>query len=175
MIPMDNRKAARSQPLPPQEVEHLNSLKQDDLIPRVYHLYQAGWALQAIGEALSPKRPRSTIRSWVLRYQLPTDRDLTDAPIPLVPTPTEKAPPKGTKKRRADSPGLLPDETELIQSLAPLARTFRSRMSSTSAAAVANDRLTAICIRLYNNGVSIKELAHAAGVTYRAMYKRVKL
>lgn len=174
MFVMDNRKSARSQPLPPHEVERLNALTQDELVERVYHLYQAGWALQAIGDALQPRRPRSTVRSWVLRYQLPTERDLVDAPIDI-PTPTPKAPPKGTKKRRADAPGLLPDETELIQSLAPLARTYRSRMSSTSAAAVANDRLTAVCIRLYNNGVSIKELAHAAGVTYRAMYKRVKL
>ncbi len=169
-----DRKAARNQPLPPQEVEHLNSLTQDELIPRVYHLYQAGWSLGSIGDALLPKRQRSTVRSWVLRYQLPTNRDLTDAPIDL-PTPAEKAPPKGNKKRRPDSPGLLPDELEIIQSLAPLARTYRSRMSSTSAASVANDRLTAICIRLYTNGVSIKELAAAAGVTYRAMYKRIKL
>jgi DNA-binding Xre family transcriptional regulator len=48
-------------------------------------------------------------------------------------------------------------------------------MATTAAQAVANDRLTGICITLYQNGVSIKELAEAAGVTYRAMYKRIKL
>jgi DNA-binding Xre family transcriptional regulator len=48
-------------------------------------------------------------------------------------------------------------------------------MATTAAQAVANDRLTGICITLYKNGVSIKELAEAAGVTYRAMYKRIKL
>jgi DNA-binding Xre family transcriptional regulator len=48
-------------------------------------------------------------------------------------------------------------------------------MANTTAAAVANDRLSGICITLYQKGVSIKDLAAVAGVTYRAMYKRVKL
>jgi hypothetical protein len=47
-------------------------------------------------------------------------------------------------------------------------------MSSSAAATVANDQLTAICIRLHANGVPINELARAANVTYRAMYKRIK-
>jgi lambda repressor-like predicted transcriptional regulator len=47
-------------------------------------------------------------------------------------------------------------------------------MASGAAATVANDQLTAICLRLHANGVSIRELAQAAGVTYRAMYKRLK-
>jgi DNA-binding Xre family transcriptional regulator len=48
-------------------------------------------------------------------------------------------------------------------------------MASTSAPAVANSRLTELCKKLYDNKVSIRELAEAAGVTYRAMYKRVIL
>jgi hypothetical protein len=64
---------------------------------------------------------------------------------------------------------------EEIKSLAPLARGFRAKMASTSAAAVANARLTSLCTKLYENGVGIKEIAEAAGVTYRAMYKRIKL
>jgi hypothetical protein len=67
------------------------------------------------------------------------------------------------------------DVFEEIQSLAPLARTYRAKMTQTSAAAVANRRLTDICSKLHESGVSIKELAAAAGVTYRAMYKRIKL
>jgi lambda repressor-like predicted transcriptional regulator len=35
--------------------------------------------------------------------------------------------------------------------------------------------LTDICTKLHENGVGIRELAEAAGVTYRAMYKRIKL
>jgi hypothetical protein len=48
-------------------------------------------------------------------------------------------------------------------------------MTKTSAHAVANDRLTNLCRHLYAKGVGITALAEAAGVTYRAMYKRVKL
>jgi hypothetical protein len=166
-----NRRSARSQPLPLEEAAHLNSLSKDSLITRVHELYHQGWTLQAIGDALIPPRPRSTVRSWLLRFTSPTERDLTDAPIPA---PTYKTHPDGYQKRRPVSPGILPDELELIQSIAPLARTYRAKMSVNSSARVANDQLTAICIRLNLSGVSVRELAQAAGVTYRAMSKRLK-
>lgn len=166
-----NRRSARNQPLPPEEAAHLNSLSKDALITRVHELYHQGWTLQAIGDALIPPRPRSTVRSWLLRFQTPAERDLTDAPIPA---PTYKTHPDGYQKRRPQSPGILPDELELIQELAPIARTYRAKMSTNSAACVANDQLTAICIRLNLSGVSVRELANAAGVTYRAMSKRIK-
>ena len=166
-----NRRPARNQPLPPEEVTRLNSLDPDSLIRRVYDLYHAGYTLQSIGDALIPPRPRSTVRAWLLRFTPPQERDLVDAPIP---TPVYKTHPDGYQKKRPVSPGILPDELALIQELAPKARTYRAKMSSNSAAAVANDQLTAICIRLHSTGVPINELAKAAGVTYRAMYKRVK-
>lgn len=168
---MENRRPARSQPIPPSEATYLNSLDPDALIQRANELYQSGWTLQSIGEALVPPRPRSTIRSWVLRYQLPDASRSTPAPLP---TPNYATHPDGYQSRRPKSPGILPDELELIQQLAPVARTYRAKMANSSAAAVANDRLTGICIRLYNSGVPIRELANAAGVTYRAMVKRVK-
>lgn len=170
------RRPSRNQPLPPEEAATLNSLAPDDLIKRVYDLYQEGWTLQAIGDALTPPRPRSTVRSWLLRFQLPGERltepEVVDAPIP---TPNYKTPAGGYQKRRPVSPGILPDELELIQELAPRARQFRAKVSSTDSTRVANDQLTGICVRLHSSGVSIKELAEAAGVTYRAMYKRIKL
>jgi hypothetical protein len=169
---MSERRSARNQPLPPEEVAHLNKLNQDELIKRVYDLYHQGWTLQAIGDALTPKRPRSTIRSWLLRHQLPSERDLVDAPINL-PIPGYKTHPEGYQPRKKPSPGILPDELELIKTLAPIARTYRAKMSSNSSAAVSNDQLTAICIRLNQSGVSVRELAEAAGVTYRAMVKRL--
>ena len=167
---MENRRPARSQPIPPNEAAYLNSLDPDALIQRANELYQSGWTLQAIGDALNPPRPRSTIRSWVLRYQLP-DSKRPDAPLP---SPNYATHPDGYQPRRPKSPGILPDELALIQELAPIARTYRAMMPNASSAAVANDRLTGICIRLYNSGVPIRELADAAGVTYRAMVKRVK-
>lgn len=166
-----NRRPARNQPLPPLEAESLNALSPDEKITRVYDLYHAGWTLQAIGDALIPPRPRSTVRAWLLRFTPPQERDLVDAPIPA---PVYKTHPDGYQKRRPISPGILPDELALIQELAPKARTYRAKMSANSAAAVANDQLSAICMRLHLSGVSINELAKAAGVTYRAMYKRLK-
>ena len=166
-----SRRTARGQQLPPAEVELLNSLNKQHLYPRVYDLFQVGWSLQNIGDALHPKRPKTTIRTWVQRAEAATNLERIDAPIP---TPKLKTPAEYQKKR-PESPGISDDTLETIQELAPIARTYRSKMATTSAAAVANDRLTAICILQHQSGVSIKELAHAANVTYRAMYKRIKL
>jgi hypothetical protein len=167
------RRTARSQPLPPTEVEYLNSLSIDALIPRVDALYKQGWALQAIGECLSPKRPRSTVRSWVVKAATSTEPEIVNAPT--VPSPIHKTAAEGYQKRRPTSPGIPEDTFDEVRSLAPLARTYRARMAQTSAASVANRRLTEICAKLHENGVGIRELAEAAGVTYRAMYKRIKL
>lgn len=168
-----SRRTARGQQLPPAEVELLNSLSKNQKVARVYDLFNVGWSLQNIGDALHPKRPKTTIRTWVQRADAnPSNLERIDAPIP---TPKLKTPEGGYQKKRPESPGIPQDTLEIIQELAPIARTYRAKMSTTSAAAVANDRLTALCILQNQNGVSIKELAHAAGVTYRAMYKRIKL
>lgn len=164
-----SRTPARGQQLPPQEVELLNSLQGEQRIERVASLFNAGWSLQTIGDSLLPKHPRSTVRTWVQRA---TGLNAVDAPIP---TPKLKTPENRPSASKSKSEGLSQDTRDIIQHLAPLARTFRSRMSSTSSAAVANTRLTDLCQKLHANGTSIKELAEAAGVTYRAMYKRIKL
>lgn len=161
------RRPARNQPLPPKEAAYLNTLNQDDLMARAYELYNAGWTLQSIGDALTPPRPRSTVRSWLLRYQLPEAGKPSKVPSPLYKTH------KDGYQKKLTSPGIQPDELALIQELAPIARTYRAKMSTNSAAAVANDQLTAICLRLYATGVTTSELAKAAGVTYRAMVKRL--
>jgi hypothetical protein len=162
-----SRTSARGQKLPPQEVELINSITADALIVRVKDLYAAGWPLQSIGDALSPPRPRTTIRSWVQKDVQPVT---IDAPIPL-PKKTEEGSPRPKKV----SAGMSSATFEDIRILAPLARTYRSKMASTAAPAVANERLTNICKDLYEKNVPIKDLAAAAGVTYRAMYKRIKL
>lgn len=170
-----SRRAARGQQLPPREVEYLNSLPQEAIIYRVKQLFDEGWPLDAIGQSFQRKRPRSTVRSWVLRAEENWDDDacylLVDAPIPSPRLKTSAE----YQKVRPESPGIKPNDLEQIHYLAPLARTYRSRMSSTSAAAVANERLTNLCKSLHANNVPMKELAEAAGVTYRAMYKRIML
>jgi len=171
-----SRRAARGQKLPPREVEYLNSIPKGALIYRVAMLFDAGWSLDSIGESFVRRRPRSTVRSWVLRAKDNWDDDacllFADAPIP---EPKLKTAENGYQKVRPESPGIKPDDLQQIHYLAPLARTYRSRMASTSAPAVANERLTNLCKKLHANNVPIKELAEAAGVTYRAMYKRIML
>jgi hypothetical protein len=171
-----SRRTARGQKLPPQEVEYLNAIPKETIIYRVKLLFDEGWSLDSIGESFQRKRPRSTIRSWVLRAEGDWDEDacllFADTPVP---SPTLKTPEGGYQKVRPSSPGIPQGDFEQIKYLAPQARVFRSRMASTSAPAVANQRLTGICRRLHQNNVSIKELAEAAGVTYRAMYKRIML
>lgn len=171
-----SRRTARGQKLPPREVEYLNSLPKDAIIYRVKLLFDEGWSLDSIGESFQRRRPRSTVRSWVLRAEANWDEDaclfFSSNPVP---SPKLKTPHGGYQKVRPSSPGIPQGDYEQIHYLAPLARTYRSKMSSTSAAAVANERLTALCRRLHSNKVSINELAEAAGVTYRAMYKRIML
>lgn len=159
------RKAARGQQLPPHEVQLLNSLKPHELKQRAHDLYQVGWTLASIGEALDPPRPRSTVRSWVDKVAKSNAKVMIDAPI-VEPTRRES-----TQDRK--SPGLDEATITRLQYLAPLAKKYRAKMSGTSEPAVANTRLTRLCKDMYLKGVTIRELAEAAGVTYRAMYKRV--
>jgi hypothetical protein len=46
-------------------------------------------------------------------------------------------------------------------------------MTSTHASAIANKRLTELSKALHKEHVPIQEIADAAGVTYRAMYRRI--
>jgi hypothetical protein len=71
------------------------------------------------------------------------------------------------------SPGISPIDKARIEQLSPLARRYRSKMTLSSPQAVANDELTRICTRLYETNVTVKELAEAANVTYRAMARRL--
>ena len=162
------RRPARGQALPAQEVELLLTLRHFDLYARVAQLYAAGWTLRAIGEAFDPPKARSTIDSWVARASnsAPTE-DLPTAEIPILATPEVYTPVK------APSPGISASDVARIEKLAPIARKFRSGMSPAHAAAVANTELTDICKHLYASNVTIRELAAVAGVTYRAMAKRL--
>lgn len=69
---------------------------------------------------------------------------------------------------------LEPDERSRISSLAPVARRYRARANPRGEIALSNAELTEICTRAHSRGVSIPELAAAAGVTYKAMERRVK-
>lgn len=157
------RRSARNQALPKMEQELLTSLQGTELKLRCRELYNAGWTLSAIGDPI--EKQRSTIRFWINNVpDVPTR--VTDT----VPTPEDR---RYVPKKPA-SPGVSPSERETIQHLAPLARRYRAKLSSNHPSTQANEELTEICTLLHNSGVPLQELADVAGVTYRAMYRRVR-
>jgi hypothetical protein len=162
---MEKRRPARKQQLPKAEATLLNDLFDDELYTRVNQLYAVGWTLQAIGNLFEPKRTRSTIRFWVNRQHTPsfTEQEL--------PRPRYKA--RGYVLRRPKSPGIDSVTLRYIEELAPVARRYRAKMSPSSAEAKANSALTDVCIQLIDEKVTVRELSEAAGVTYRAMARRL--
>jgi hypothetical protein len=159
------RRPARKQQLPADEAGILNALWDDELYTRVRSLYEAGWTLQAIGNAFSPPRTRSTVRFWVNRRHSPEPLKQ------ILPLPKYKA--RGYVSRRPKSPGIDSVTLLRIQEISPLARRYRAKMSPSSEEARANDELTSVCVSLINDNVTVRELAAAAGVTYRAMARRL--
>lgn len=166
VIPMQERRPARKQELPREEAQLLNTLFDDELYTRVNRLYQAGWTLQAIGNAFEPRRTRSTIRFWANRRHT-----TVDTPVQEMPTPKYKA--RGYVSRRPKSPGIDPATRERINHIAPLARRYRAKMGDGTVEARANLELTELCMFLVGENVTVRELAEATGVTYRAMARRL--
>lgn len=153
------RKSARNQSLPHKEAEHLRKLSGTELKARCYSLFESGWTLSAIGSPLD--KGRSTIRAWV-----------ATGPYPLQETPTPED--RTYVPRKKPNPGLSPAEIKTLQYLGPEARKYRARLPESHPATLANKTLTHLCVDLYEAGVPIQEIADATGVTYRAMYRRVK-
>ena len=157
------RRSARNQALPKGEQELLASLEGTELKLRCRSLYNAGWTLSAIGDPID--KQRSTIRFWINNVP-----DVPTKVVITVPTPEDK---RYIPKKPA-SPGVTPAQKETIQSLAPLARRYRAKLSTNHPSTLANEELTELCTHLHNSGVPLQELADVAGVTYRAMYRRVR-
>lgn len=60
-----------------------------------------------------------------------------------------------------------------LKQLSDLAKRYRAKTSPNSPLAVANDELTAIARTLRSMGVPTAAIAEAAGVSYRAMARRL--
>jgi len=143
----------------------LNTLFDEELYTRVRSLFDAGWTLQAIGDAFTPPRTRSTVRYWATRRHSPST-------LPQeLPAPRYKA--RGYVSRRPKSPGIPQDVRDRILNLSNVARRYRAKMNPLSREALANEELTNLCTSLYEANVPVRELAEAAGVTYRAMARRL--
>lgn len=161
------RRAAREQALPDQEAEALRALNGTALYQYIANLYAAGWTLRSIGEVFEPPRSRSTIRSWIQKLGSSPTVTLTDVEAPTLKTPEAYVP------RKPASPGISHSDARLIDDLAPVARKYRAGMHPNHRASTANQDLTELVTRLHATGVGVQELATAAGVTYRAMARRL--
>lgn len=187
------------QRLPEYEGAYLNSLPQHLIRDRVRDLATDGWSLAAIAEAFNPPKSRSSIRAWALSKQpaiththppLPPSPPISSSPssssslsstIPAAtvssPKVTAAAPKARVKVRRRvydpTQPRISQAQRKKISRLAPLARRHRARTSPNNTYTRANAELTDLCKNLYYSGASVRELSLAAGVTYRAMARRL--
>ncbi len=180
------------QRLPEYESAYLNSLPQHLIRDRVRDLATDGWSLAAIAEAFDPPKSRSSIRAWSISKSPRTSH--THPPLP--PSPSFSSPssssnkqiparekssisasaPKVKIRRRVydpTQPKISPAQKKKIARLAPLARRHRARTGANNTYTRANRELTDVCKSLYYSGASVRELSLAAGVTYRAMARRL--
>ena len=187
--------------LPEVERAYLCSLSSALVRERARALHAAGWSLASIAEAWSPPRQRSTIRAWVLSPTSPEPAPPFTQPLPLPSSSSsssssslieagekadleqsastsaqEKTKTKTKVRRRVydpDNPKISAAQKKRISNLAPLARRYRARTPQNGTYSRANRELTDLCRTLYYSGTSVRELSLAAGVTYRAMARRV--
>lgn len=153
--------------LPAEERELLSGLGRAETRARARALWLAGWSLSEIGASLEPPRGKTTVRSWVV-----SSHDAPQStPVPL-PPPRPVAPSDGERVRRV-SPGVPPDVAPRLRDLSELARRYRARTDPAGPLARANEELTAVARTLRSVGVPTAAIAEAAGVSYRAMARRV--
>jgi len=157
--------------LPKEEIKFLLSLSQDAFTARLRSLWEAGWSLGTIAESFTPPKPKSTIHFWVKNA---TQQEQIK-PIPETPSKslTVLSPLADTPRLRSISLGLPPEIRERLKNLSSLSRRYRSKSAANSEPALANFALTELAKSLHNRGVSTATIAEAAGVTYRAMARRI--
>lgn len=161
-------------PLPQSEIDYLAALASTNV--KLFHsrlraLWEAGWSLSVLGNAVSPKRPRATIHYWVRKadvtpQSVPIPRveftkPLTSALLGVVPS-----------KTRTIAPTVTPAVASRLRELSVQARRYRSRTASTNKFAVANQEFTNLVKELRSQGVSAVDIAEAAGISYRAVARR---
>lgn len=157
--------------LPDDEVRFLSSLPLGLFHSRLRSLWDAGWSLKSIADSLNPPSPKSTVHFWVKNAHIAEQRRSIPAPPPK--SLTVSAPIANAPRARSISPKVPEDMKQHIQELSVLSRRYRAKTSPDSPLALANRELTEIALSLYHRGVPAAEIAKAAGVTYRAMARRI--
>ena len=176
---------AKTERLPEEECVYLRGLVGAARNTRAASLVARGWSLAAIGDAFTPPKTRSTVKSWITSSSISSSSSASHSTIVTAersrPVPRPGVDRTGEvyvprRERRVYDPRvpvISQEDKKKIKELAPVARRYRARANPSGIFAKSNDELTAIAIELYTRGVSIRELASTAGVTYRAMARRV--
>ena len=160
--------------LPADEIAFLDALPQHLMQARLAMLHRAGWSLSTIGRSFNPPKPKTTIHFWIKNSI--NDPSLSRRAVPAPPlsitaaVPTPRAP-----RTRSISPRVPPDLRPRLRELGTLARRYRAKTPSSSPLAQANRELTDLALTLRSRGVSTADIADAAGVSYRAMARRIAL
>ena len=157
--------------LPEDEARFLNSLDQEARNARLKALQGAGWSLSTLGRSMSPKVPKTTVHFWISKAsETPQIREI---PLPPPKSITTSVPTKTAPRYRTISPGVPPKMKAEIRALALQARNYRAKTPPGAPAALANDALSSISKTLRGMGVPTAAIAEAAGVSYRAMARRL--
>jgi hypothetical protein len=157
--------------LPKDEVVFIDSLDRHATESRLRALWEAGWSLSILGDSLEPPRPKTTVHFWVKRAEPKQQQRPLPSPPPR--SLTTSVPTKNAPRLRSVSPGVPPDMKPRLLELSTLARRYRARTVPDSPLAQANRDLTAMAIALRSMGVPTAAIAEAAGVSYRAMARRL--
>ena len=156
--------------LPSHEIEFLESLSPRLRSYRLSLLYDAGWSLSILGRSINT--PKTTIHFWVRNATVEPSLTLRPVPAPSMSItsllPVHKAP-----RVRSISPKVPPDLMPKIRQLSEKSRRFRAKTPPHSATALANRELTELAVNLRSQGVPTAAIAQAAGVSYRAMARRI--
>jgi len=162
-------------PLPQSEINYLDSLSKGNVgefHSRLRALWEAGWSLSVLGNSLNPKRPRATIHYWVRKAQIKPQSV-------VIPTPefikqfTDALKSEISGKTRTIAPTVTPEMAQRLRSLSLQARRYRSRTTEGNKFAVANREFTALVKELRSQGIPAIDIAQAAGISYRAVARRI--
>lgn len=157
--------------LPEDEVTFIASLPRPEAESRIKALWESGWSLQNIGDSLVPPRPKTTIHFWVKRAETREQQRMVPTPPPK--SLTTSVPTRTAPRLRSISPGVPPEIRPRLRELSELSKRYRAKTRPDSPLAQANRELTYLAQQLRARGVPTAAIAEAAGVTYRAMARRL--
>jgi hypothetical protein len=160
--------------LPQDEVTFLQALPTPQMHARLAHLHLHGWSLAAIARSFTPAKPKTTVHYWIRNASTTYEQR---RPLPEAPptTLTAAAPTYRAPRTRSISPNVPPDIRPHLRELAEKSRRYRAKTPHNSETAQANRELTTIALELHAHGVPTSKIAAAAGVTYRAMARRIAI